>query len=465
MIQTMGEKTMPNNSEAEQSVLGALLLDSQALYAIAGVVKPDDFYYEKNRWVFETITDIDQRGDAVDFLSVSAELERRGRLNDVGGCSYLTVLINATPTAMHADTHARIVADLGGKRRIIRATCAIAEQAYDGTGFTDTLSFAQKELLKLMPRSRMGASDIDTLVANQVYEYNLRDSDPRDVAGVATGFAALDDNTKGLDTGLHVWQAESSHGKTALALNVMAQAARKNQTRSGMFTLEMTPEQLVNRLISMECGINTTILATGKMNGLPLTPDIITRRRDAAQRVASYGSQIEYCGGQGVADIRSRIIYHKLENGIDIAFVDFVQLIRGSGQSTRALELDAICGTLNETANELGIPIVATSQVSRDKMQRGQIPGMDRARDSGGIEQNAGCLASIVYEDRNHLFEASYNCDRVVTFNGLKDRLHGLCIDKIVGFRIDADTSRLTELMPTDLIATLRARKVAQGGR
>ena len=311
---------IPANPELECVLLGDLLLDPTMLYQVSGIIQANDFHLERNRHVYDAIVAIDERRDDVDFMTVTAELERRGRLEGIGGSNYIAMLINATPTAFHAESHARELANLSGKRKMINLSSEIADHAYNGETFDACMTYAQKSLLKLMPRARLGATDIDSLVADRVTEYNLRDSDPLDVAGVATGFAVLDDATKGLDIGLHVWQAESSHGKTALALNVIAQASRTHKTSAGMFALEMTPAQLIDRLISMECGINTTILATGKMNERPLTKEVIDKRRDAAQRVAGYGAQVEYCGGLGVADIRSRIVYQKLENGIDIAF-------------------------------------------------------------------------------------------------------------------------------------------------
>ncbi|HEX7101754.1 MAG TPA: replicative DNA helicase [Nitrolancea sp.] len=397
MVDTL-EKLPPSNLEAEQSVLGSLLIDRDAVIRIASFLKPSDFYSSGNGLVYEAILDLYNRRVPPDFVTVVDELTRRERLQDVGGISYLTDLINTVPTAVHIEYYGRIVERTATLRRLIDAGASIINIGYDD-------SIEVEEALDRSERAIFGVSQLrtvrDFVGIGEVLETYFDKLDTiqqhrGDVVGVPTGYADMDKLTGGFQrSDLIILAARPSVGKSALQLGITHNAAVKHGKTVGIFSLEMSAEQLVQRLLSMETGVDSHRLRMGLIDDSEW--DQISR---AFGRLAEANVYIDDTPGISIMEVRSKARRLFAERGLDLIIIDYLQLLSGRRTENRVQEISEISRSLKGLARELNIPVLALSQLSRAVESRtDHRPMLSDLRESGSIEQDADIVMFIYREE------------------------------------------------------------------
>ncbi len=397
MVETV-EKLPPHNMEAEQSVLGSLLIDRDAVIRIASFLKPSDFYSSGNGLIYEAILDLYNRRVPPDFVTIVDELTRRERLQDVGGISYLTDLINAVPTAVHIEFYGHIVERTATLRRLIDAGATIVSIGYD-----DSI-----EVDEALDRSERAIFDVsqhrtirDFIGIGEVLETYFDKLDTiqqhrGEVVGVPTGFVDIDKLTGGLQrSDLIILAARPSVGKSSLQLGVAHNAAVRHGKTVGIFSLEMSAEQLVQRLLAMETGVDSHRLRLGFIDDSEW--DQISR---AFGRLAEANIFIDDTPGISIMELRSKARRLLAERGLDLVIVDYLQLLQGRRSENRVQEISEISRSLKGLARELNIPVLALSQLSRAVESRtDHRPMLSDLRESGSIEQDADIVMFIYREE------------------------------------------------------------------
>lgn len=392
------ERLPPQNLEAEQSVLGSLLIDRDAIIRVAAMIRPDDFASAANGTIFRAILDLYNRREPTDFVTLSDELTRRTRLDEVGGIAYLSTLANAVPTAVHVEYYARIVERTATLRRLIDAGTEIVKIAYDdGVETEDALDAAERAIFNVTERRTtkdfVSIADVLDKFFDQI---NYMDQHRGEMVGVATGFADMDQLTGGLQrSDLVIVAARPSVGKTALALGMAYGAAITHGKTVGIFSLEMSAEQLVTRLLSTETGVDTHRLRMGQINDGEW--DRISR---AFGRLAEANIFIDDTAAASIMDIRSKARRLQAEHGLDLLIIDYLQLMTARRSENRVQEISEISRGLKGLARELNVPVVALSQLSRAVETRADHrPMLSDLRESGSIEQDADIVMFIYREE------------------------------------------------------------------
>jgi replicative DNA helicase len=381
---TPGDKIVPFNIEAEEAVLGSLLLDSQAIVNVASFLRPDDFYREKNRWVYDAALALYARREAIDFLTIGDEMERHGVLDAAGGRSFLTALMNAVPTSIHIEYYARIVERASVRRRLIKVAGDIAQLAYEEADELDTtLQKAQNAFLTATQRQVGGAQPIA-----QVLETMWQPVTPSaPVKVLSTGYLALDKMTAGLKKGeLIIGAGRPGMGKSAFLTNLAAHVALGQGATVLYASQEMNAEQLTQRQVAVEGCLDLNRMIMGELD-----PDEYQRQLQAEARV--YSAPIHYfCPGLlSVENIRAEAIKLKLRGGIALVLVDYIQLIaRAQGNKSLPEVIGQVTQGLKSLAMELEIPVVAASQISREvEKTSDRRPLLSHLGWSGAIEADA----------------------------------------------------------------------------
>ncbi len=399
-IRTSGtpDRTVPCNIEAEQAVLGALLIDPDAIIRAAPIVRSEDFYLEKHAWIYEAIMSLHERRDPIDFLTVVSELERVGKLNDLGGAAYITALINAVPTAIHVEHYAQIVERTSTLRRLISAATDIAGLAYEGSDDIDTVIDRAEEIVFAVAQRRMSRDMIPMRVAVDQFIDRLDyvQKHQGELLGVASGFIDLDKLLGGFQpSDLIILAGRPGSGKTSFALSLMQNAAMKSRKRVALFSLEMSAEQLVQRLVSSRAVIDSHDLRVGHI-----------RDEDWPKLVRATGELSEaqvFIDDSAVItpiEIRAKARRLQSEYGLDMVIIDYLQLMTVRGRiENRVQEISQISRQLKELARELHVPVVALSQLSRAVESReDHRPQLADLRESGSIEQDADVVIFIFRE-------------------------------------------------------------------
>ncbi len=391
------DRMMPHNSEAEEAVLGALLIDPDAIFKVAAYLTPADFYIERNGWVYEAVLALHDRREAVDFVTLCDELERQGRLEEVGGAAYITKLINTVPTSIHVEYYGRVVERAAIRRRLIHAAGEIAALGYQEAEDIDEVVDRAEQILFGVSQHRL-ARDLVAIsqVVSDYYDridYLYRHGD--ELIGVPTGFPRIDRLLGGLQrSDLVIVAGRPAMGKTSLALNIAYNAALKNQ-RIAIFSLEMSNEQLVQRLIASETGISSHRLRTGK-----LKEEEWPRFTQAAEHLSKQMVFVDDTPSISAMQMRTKCRRLHAEHGLDLVIVDYLQLMQGDHRSeNRVQEISYISRMLKSLARELNVPVVAASQLSRAVEQRhDKRPLLSDLRESGSIEQDAD-IVMFIYRD------------------------------------------------------------------
>ena len=396
----MADLTPPQNLDAEQSLLGAMLLDKETMARVVDVVRPEDFYDERHGFVFGAMRELYDSHRPVDLVTVTEVLANQGNLERVGGASKLAALTTGTPSAAHAAQYAEIVANKATLRRLISAASMIGELAFKETANLDeTLDRAEQALFNVS-RKHLKTSFIPVkeVLSGAFERIDALYENRGQLRGIPTGFKDLDDLLAGLQgANLIIVAARPSMGKTSFALNVAANAAGHCHYSVGIFSLEMSKDELVERLLASEANIDSWKMQTGNLNEQDF-PAI----SEAMGKLAEMPIYIDDIGFINVLEIRSKARRLKAEKGLDLLIIDHMQLMEGSMRrdESRVQEMSEISRSLKALAKELNIPIIAISQLSRAVEQRERkIPQLSDLRESGSIEQDADVVMFIYREE------------------------------------------------------------------
>ncbi len=385
------DRRPPWSEDAEQAVLGAMIMDRDAILRAAEFVDDTLFYREAHRRIFRAIVALSERSVVVDLLTLADELAHRGDLDASGGKEYLSQLLDAVPTAANVEYHARIVREKGMIRRLIETSTELISEAYDGRRTSvELLDHAEQRILQInTDRGREGFHRIKELLWPAMERIEEMAREGGAVTGVPSGFMDLDRLTLGFQKSeLVIIAARPSMGKTAFVLNIAQNAAIQAQVPVAIFSLEMAKEQLVGRMLAAEGYIDAQRLRNGR-----LSPDDFSRLAKATGILSSAPIWIDDTPGLTALDIRSRARRLQIENKIGLVIVDYLQLIAGpAGVENRQQEISYISRSLKTLARELRVPVVALSQLSRAPEQRSgenRRPQLSDLRESGAIEQDA----------------------------------------------------------------------------
>ena len=395
-------KTQPNNIEAEMSLLGAILIDADSLVKIADSVNEDDFYDPKHKRIFSAIINLYNDHDAIDVLTLSDTLRNNGNLEMIGGSSYLTELTNYVPTASHIDQYAEIVIQKALRRRLIHASKEMAELGYDETKkLNELVEEAEARLFDVSKQHvKQDIISLEDVLAASFDRLDELHKDKGKIRGVPTGYKDLDNVLAGFQpSDLVILAARPSMGKTALALNFAHNIAVQSAQPVLIFSLEMSKEQLVDRLLSMESGVDAWALRTGNLNDSDF--EKIGHAMGTLSEAQIY---IDDSPGITISDLRTKARREAHKRPLGLIIVDYLQLMSGGsrfgGDGNRVQEISEISRGLKGVARELNVPILALSQLSRSVESRHpQIPQLADLRESGSIEQDADVVAFIYREE------------------------------------------------------------------
>lgn len=390
----------PQDVDAERSVLGAMLLDEAAVSEVMALIKAADFYRPGHARIFEGMTSLYERSEPIDEITVAAELRARGSIEAIGGASYLATLTESVPTSANAGYYAKIVLNRALTRRLISAASTIAGSGYDRSAEIDVLlDEAQAKIFEITSaRDQRDFVAMRDIVKPAFIQIEKLYSNKEPITGVATGFSDLDRITAGLQpSDLIIVAGRPSMGKTAFALNVAQNAATKSNTPCAVFSLEMSKEQLVMRMMCSEARLDSQ-----RARGGAFTPTDWPRLAQAAGTLSAAPIYIDDTGSIAILEMRAKARRLQAEKGLGLIVVDYLQLMRGrgSGNEGREREISEISRGLKALAKELRVPVVALSQLNRSLEQRqDKRPMLSDLRESGAIEQDADVIMFVYRDD------------------------------------------------------------------
>ena len=394
------DRMPPYSQEAEQASLGAMLLDKEAIIAGIEILNAEDYYRDAHRLIFSVIKDLEQARQPVDLVTVTEALRQKDALERCGGMSYLASLANLVPTAAGIRSYAKIVKDKSLLRRLIRVTEEVNIRCYEDIDDVSTLiEMAEQSIFQIgQGRSDTGLIAIKNLLPALVNQIESLSNRPEGITGIPSYFTALDQYTSGWqNSDLVILAARPSVGKSALALNLAENAAIRNRSPVAIFSLEMSREQILIRLISSRANIEQTALRNGRLRG-----EEWSKLVDAAAVLAQAPIYVDDNPLISVAEVRSKARRLKAEVDLQMIVIDYLQLMQGDRRSgeNRQQEISEISRTLKALARELNIPIIALSQLSREVERTGdKRPGLNHLRESGALEQDADLVMFIYRED------------------------------------------------------------------
>lgn len=397
----MNTKRLPPHSiEAEASVLGAILIDSEAIVNVAELLKPDSFYSKEHRLIYEAMQTLYEKRHPIDLVTLTDELKKQHNLTAAGGATKLAELASNVSTAANATYYAQTIVDAFTKRRMITLSSQIAEAALDSTKEArDVLDLAEQSIFSVSQQQeqRSFIHLKDTLVESFERLDELQRSGG-ELRGVGTGFADLDRTLAGLQkSNLVILAARPGMGKTAFALNIAQQAAVKLKKKVGIFSLEMSKEELVDRLLVNQADIDAWKLKTGRLD----QQDFL-KLSDAMGVLADAALYIDDSPGLSIYEMRTKARRLMAEQQIDLLVVDYLQLAKGRNVENRVQEVSEISQGLKNIAREMRIPVLALSQLSRAVENRGEkTPQLSDLRESGSIEQDADVVMFLYNKDEN----------------------------------------------------------------
>jgi replicative DNA helicase len=395
----------PQNIEAEQSVLGSLMLDREAIIKVADFLKPEDFYKQAHELIFETMLKLYEDREPLDVLSISNKLEEKGKLEEVGGSSYISSLVNSVPSASHVSHYAKLVQKKGMLRRLISTASNIVELGYSGTEDVEKLlDEAEQGIFKVSQKYlKQDFVPIKSILESAFERIDELHKDDSSVRGVPTGFIDLDSVLAGLQkSDLLILAARPSIGKTTFALDIARQIGTQAKVPVGIFSLEMSSDQLIDRMLAAQAGIDLWRLRTGKLRSSGPENDF-EKLNEAMGILSEAPIYIDDTASANIMEMRTMARRLQSEHNLGLIIIDYLQLMEGrktSGDS-RVQEISEISRALKQLARELNIPIIALSQLSRQVESRSpQIPKLSDLRESGSIEQDADVVMMLYREDR-----------------------------------------------------------------
>ena len=393
------ERTLPHNLEAERSVLGAILVHNDAFNLAAQVIDSQDFYRDAHRRIFDRMVALNERHDAIDFVTLKEELARAGELDEVGGPAYVASLADGVPRATNVEYYARIVKEKATLRNLIYAASKIVTNAYEADQESDLiLDEAESAIFAVADdRLKSGFIAMRDLVKDSFPKIEKLFEQKRLITGVPTGFVDLDEMTRGLQGGdLVIVAARPSMGKTSLVLNIAQYVAAIGDQVVGFFSLEMSKESLFLRLLTSEAQIDGHRLMSGAIGG-----NDYHRISHALEKLNAMKLFIDDTANIGVLEMRAKSRRLQAEHGLNLLVVDYIQLMSGRGRfENRTLELASISRSMKGLAKELNVPIVVLSQLSRAPEARSDHrPQLSDLRESGALEQDADVVVLIYRDD------------------------------------------------------------------
>lgn len=399
---TQDTQPAPQNLEAEASLLGAVLIDADALVKIADTIRVDDFFDSRHARIYEAVLALYERRSVIDVLTLADQLKGTGFLDMVGGPAYLTELTNFVPTAAHVEQYAEIVAQKALRRRLIKASRELTVLGYDESKqLRELIEEAESNLFQVSQQHvKQSIVSLEKILEESFDRLDDLHKDKGKIRGVPTGFKDLDTVLAGLQrSDLFVLAARPSMGKTALVLNLAHNIAIQAKEPVLFFSLEMSKEQLVDRLLSMESGVDAWALRTGN-----LTDQDFEKIGQAMGTLSEAKIYIDDSPGITVSDLRTKARREAHQHGLGLIIVDYLQLMSGGSKfgssDNRVQEISEISRGLKGVARELNVPVIALSQLSRSVESRSpQIPQLADLRESGSIEQDADVVAFIYRED------------------------------------------------------------------
>ena len=394
-------KVPPHDLEAEQAIIGSMLTDKDAVISATETLKKEDFYRDDNQVIYEAILNLNSRGEPIDIITVKAELESMGMFDKVGGLEYLSELPEKVPTTANAEKYVRIVSEKATLRELIKTANEIIELGYDPTEDVDEImEGAEKRIFNVMQgKNQKGYEQIKDVLVESFTKLEELYNRKQHITGVPTGFVELDYKTAGLHgSDLVLIAARPAMGKTAFALNIATNAALKANVPVAVFSLEMSKEQLVNRILCSESMVDSNKVRTGKLE-----------EDDWGKLAASIGPlseaeiYIDDTPGISITEIRAKCRKLKIEKDIGLIVIDYLQLVQGSNNrknGSREQEISEISRSLKILAKELNVPVVALSQLSRAAEKRDdKRPMLSDLRESGAIEQDADIVMFLYRDD------------------------------------------------------------------
>lgn len=402
MAANLQVRVPPHSLDAEVSVLGALLLDKNAIVNVAEFLQPDHFYDTKNADIFNTMLELYEEREPIDVLTVSERLKRKKKLQDVGGATYLADLVNRVPTSAHVEHYGRIVKDAATKRALMQAAAKLVELSLDeGMVAAELLDKAELAVFSLTQRHLAQAFvPVRSALAESFDRLDELHKQPGGLRGVPSGFPDLDDALAGFQkSNLIILAARPGIGKTSLSVNIAQYVAVSLKRPVGIFSLEMSKEELVDRLLIGQADIDAWRLKTGKLGEADFT-----KLSDAMGELADAPLYIDDTPALSVLEMRTKARRLQVELGVELLIVDYLQLVRGRNLENRVQEVSEISQGLKNLARELKIPVLAISQLSRAVEQRGiKRPQLADLRESGAIEQDADVVMFLWREDEENL--------------------------------------------------------------
>jgi len=392
------DKTVPNNIEAEEAVLGALLIDPEAIYRVLPFLQADDFYLQKHRWIYEAMIRVHERRDPIDFLTLTTELAQQNRLDAVGGDSYISQMINAVPSAVSVESYGRLVEQTAVRRRLLDAASEIARYAYDeATPVDQVVDRSEKALFGVsQKRSTRDLQPIHEIVPRYYDHIENLYAHRGEIMGVPSGFRDLDRVLGGFqNSDLLILAARPGVGKTSLMLTFALKAAEKGKVIA-IFNLEMSAEQLVQRMVSQVSGIDAQRLRLGQ-----LQDEEWPAFAEAIGHLSELPIYIDDTPSITVLQVRTKARRLASERGLDMLLIDYLQLMDSDLRSdNRVQEVSYISRSLKGLAREIDVPLIAASQLSRAVEQRqDRRPVLSDLRESGSLEQDADIVMFIYREE------------------------------------------------------------------
>jgi replicative DNA helicase len=398
-----GPQMVPHSREAEEAVIGAVLINPEAYYDVAQFLAADDFYIHRNKWIWDAFVSLHDRNEAIDLVTVTEELDQKGHLADIGGAAYITKLINNVPSSLHAEAYGHRVEETAIRRRMLNAANDIAKLAYEENLSLDTvMDDSEKAIFNVSQRrTTQDLQPIGSVLSeyfDRMEELSQRDED---LVGVPTGFIDIDRMLGGLQpSDLLIIAGRPGMGKTGFVLSALKNAALTHKKHVAIFSLEMSNEQLVQRIIAQETGIDSSRLRSGK-----LTPDEWLLFTQAIEVLGDTHIFLDDTPALTPLQLRTKCRRLHLEYKLDLVVVDYLQLMAGDiRNNNRVQEVSDISRNMKILARELNVPVLAAAQLSRAVEQRSdKRPVLSDLRESGSLEQDADIVMFIyrpeVYEE------------------------------------------------------------------
>lgn len=396
------DRVPPQSVEAEQSVLGALLLDKDAVVKIAEILKPDHFYRPQHALIFQAVFKLYEKRLPADLITLTAQLKEMGEYDNVGGAGYLSTLVSFVPTATNIEHYAQIVKEKAIKRELISTSSLISELSYDqGRDVKELLDEAERRLFGISQDNlKQNFVSIKEALIESFDRLDELHKNKGGLRGIPTGFKEIDKKLSGLqESNLIILAARPSVGKTTLAMNMAQHAAVRSGKRVGIFSLEVSKEQLVDLMLASQADVDGWKITTGNLN-----EEDFQKISDAMGELAEAPLFIDDTPGISVMEMRTKARRLQIEHGVDLIVVDYLQLVKGRDLNNRAQEVSEISLSMKNLARELKVPVLALSQLNRAVESRTQkIPQLADLRESGSIEQDADVVMFLYREDSENL--------------------------------------------------------------